>query len=1448
MLMHTGVAEGVSTLPGQPELVIVEAVSSSTLKVSWQRVQDDAELAKIDGYIIQLAKLSSFEDTISAPASMQPAKEAASTTSADSTSSVTSSTFSSSTSAASSSSSSLSSPLANLTLVDVSSKASLATLDKLLQASTGTISLKIDKSSIEFAIDNLKPYTVYQIQMFAYNARGRSQLTDAIRALTLAPDESSASSPESSSASGADDAYVEPTLPDTRKCCMDKGVTLKRCLDTLCDPVEADRASIADLMICAPWSNATFSCLASHTNHTNCCKARGVSPFCLSMCSGDVKRVDYRHFRCLTHMSSFTNCVLESHNVLPSAPRNFTVGPITSSWAVLNWRAPNKHARSLQGYRIFWRRVEPANNATSTAVSPFSSSEELYYSSAEAATNPYLLDALSPSTVYETFVVAVNKFGQSESSSRFIFQTLAEPRADGLESRLPFVPKQQQQQQDNSTLPETRQYYNETACCMNSGVRFSCLSLCDYDMRVTDVSALATTCNTQMPAVLRCLAGARNSVPCCRTRGVSEHCLNVCAGLTEHSPLLVAARCASDFGRIISCMDESSKQIPGAPIQLRTVQVMPDRIEIAWSPAPEDAARGDIEYHVRYQQLQPPAAAASQSDKQPDLSALIAVVPLHPLEHNLIQTTNSTQTSIDKLEPNARYSVYVTAENRYGISLPSLVLVVQTPPRDAQDTSKWARNATIGAPHSLEILRSDTETIVLKWIAPLFVSSDAQLRYRVFYKYLGSLTPSNTTTTSSAAGNNTTASSVDASSGVGDAQQVANTNWTVMETGETSAILRQLRYTSQYVITVQAFNKQQLGHMSEILIAATARPVPPTLNHPLVINAPVEGNNITLMCVALGQPTPQISMFINGMLVQRRTQPYVIYHLVNLARGHLTITCLASNGHGKDYASVQSRTEVSVRFASKAVAKRPPGSAAGVGSAALVQVAQDSSARLSCEVSGNPQPTVIWTFVAKTRGRASAPRVIVPNERVSTLLVSQFDAPFTWLHTLTISNVSAADYGRYECRAKNQLAESSDFMDLDTPQERDNSSTAANTQPKWDEQSDLWRCCKSQNVSVKCLPVCAGSLDVEAAFRTPDCQPHLDKLMYCAADGSDHRTCCRARQVPGSCMRWCSGAKPHFPPLCFLSAALDINQCFTEGRTQLPGSPRNLRVTLASSSSHANELAASQTEVEASPVALVVMGDSQLSTTDALQRSTPSDIDDNNNNTNNNTNNNNKRSDPIVVEWDAPIKNADRVQYYRVFWRAFGSRELSRTLTNSTWIVVNNLSANKSYEFVVKAANQHGSSVYSEPLTVRPADLMSAAAETARDSAGGVSLTWLIVSRPSSLFARVLFAMSFATLFMFGLLGALMVLERRGYLRRFASSKSNSSRISFANPTYLNKDNNNQTSGADTSSTGDLDVGQIITWDTIVANGHSLDVLGPAQNQTSDASATTPNGRGNPRD
>lgn len=107
--------------------------------------------------------------------------------------------------------------------------------------------------------------------------------------------------------------------------------------------------------------------------------------------------------------------------------------------------------------------------------------------------------------------------------------------------------------------------YNETECCVNAKLAKHCMPLCSYQMKITDVLNLAPKCGDQMSALVRCGTGGRNHIPCCQRRQVSESCLNLCAGIVETSPMIIARSCSSDLGKILRCMEEGTGNIPGMP-------------------------------------------------------------------------------------------------------------------------------------------------------------------------------------------------------------------------------------------------------------------------------------------------------------------------------------------------------------------------------------------------------------------------------------------------------------------------------------------------------------------------------------------------------------------------------------------------------------------------------------------------------------------------------------------------------------------------------------------------------------------------------------------------------------------------------------------------------------------------------------------------------------------
>ena len=229
----------------------------------------------------------------------------------------------------------------------------------------------IPGNETSYLIQDLKPYTMYEIVLSSMNKAGTSLPVNRIRVLTLQPEtkvreppisvkpgqrepsrdreqsgsgsreqsgsgreseeipsrerEQSGSSERESSGSGEREVAVSkgsgkvvPTIPDSKKCCRESGTMLQRCIDVMCDPVVADEATLTDLMICAPWANVTFKCSASGIDHSSCCEQRGVSPNCIDFCRGTVSKIDFRHFVCLDHLPALSSCILDHHGVLPS--------------------------------------------------------------------------------------------------------------------------------------------------------------------------------------------------------------------------------------------------------------------------------------------------------------------------------------------------------------------------------------------------------------------------------------------------------------------------------------------------------------------------------------------------------------------------------------------------------------------------------------------------------------------------------------------------------------------------------------------------------------------------------------------------------------------------------------------------------------------------------------------------------------------------------------------------------------------------------------------------------------------------------------------------------------------------------------------------------------------------------------------------------------------------
>lgn len=111
--------------------------------------------------------------------------------------------------------------------------------------------------------------------------------------------------------------------------------------------------------------------------------------------------------------------------------------------------------------------------------------------------------------------------------------------------------------------------------------------------------------------------------------------------------------------------------------------------------------------------------------------------------------------------------------------------------------------------------------------------------------------------------------------------------------------------------------------------------------------------------------------------------------------------------------------------------------------------------------------------------------------------------------TLTILRLTNEFVGDYFCHAANELGSDTRAV-----------SVRIRSLPNAHNVSE---CCVSQNVSSACMDACSFYIDIDAVKNRPECIVDFDKLMKCAADGSDHRSCCANGAVPRYCLNWCRG-------------------------------------------------------------------------------------------------------------------------------------------------------------------------------------------------------------------------------------------------------------------------------------------------------------------------------------
>ncbi|XP_039756067.1 Ig-like and fibronectin type-III domain-containing protein 1 isoform X2 [Pararge aegeria] len=1031
------IVEGIELLPSPPEDLEVEPLNEKQLNVTWNPPTENSE--SVTQYVVNITALRSFDAH----------------------------------------------------LIDPSESSLRNDTTKMSQP----VTIKVPANKTFLVLNDLLPFTMYEITVTSYNIHGSSLPSYAIRGLTLTPGKMRTT-----------EVAAAPKLPDVRGCCISAGVNHFGCVDKLCDPTKTFEIGVTDLMICAPWAGVTFGCLANGLDHTPCCQSRGLPESCLPLCSGNITNLDFNHFKCLRYMSSYTNCLLQGYGVLPGPPSRLHLTNIDTDYAVVHWAPPAALADTVQYYNLHFKSLQAEDD----------------YRTLDKLQSPYILEDLESNTDYEIYVEAVNEHGVGDASPRLIFRT------------------QSQIIEEEEVIANA---YNITACCERVQLSSVCLPLCSYDAKMSDLRTLAPLCEQEFHKLVRCGAGGRNHETCCARRGVPASCRGACGG--AYSGLFYT--CIAYVGNIVQCFEEGTGQLPGPPREVHAV-VNQDKLFLDWT-APTDGANV-TSYNVHWQKIGNNTLPYYYNNLQLD---------------NQI-TVNQTMARIEGLEVNSTYHLFVVAANEQGTSLPSSMLLLNI----TDDKEHKEVTGIPSPPHSLSVSSHSATWLALSWQPPQFSLPDDKISYTLYYK-MPSLT------------------------GQG--------NVTAISTSVPGHTLEKLTPNTQYVAWVKAHSDAGDSLPSETLLAWTdpAYPAfvePPTINP---VNLVVEGSSMTILCIAMGTPTPTISLYITGRLVRQEVTRHMVTVVHNVTRDMDLISCYADNGYGTP---MQASRKINISHV-------PTIQASGI-----TMAAAGDSVILECRVEALPKPTV--AFWRDPNGRIS----VIDGPNYTIQLLADPEEPTKYTMRLIIKKIAEADEGDYFCHAENAFGKTL----------RPVSVRLRNNAP----HHNVTACCNQMNVSASCIDACSFHLDMDNIMDRPECMNDFDKLMKCAADGSDHRSCCASWGVPRNCLELCRGGT--VAKSCALQHARRALACFRDSGAKLPGPPRSLKA-------------------HAAP--------------------TPNSV---------------------LLSWEPPLKNPQTVYLYRVFWRAYGAKVPEKLDTSETSVVLTGLQDDVRYECVVKAANDVGTSSLSQPI------------------------------------------------------------------------------------------------------------------------------------------------------
>lgn len=110
-----------------------------------------------------------------------------------------------------------------------------------------------------------------------------------------------------------------------------------------------------------------------------------------------------------------------------------------------------------------------------------------------------------------------------------------------------------------------------------------------------------------------------------------------------------------------------------------------------------------------------------------------------------------------------------------------------------------------------------------------------------------------------------------------------------------------LKPNTQHIIYITANGSKGVESLaSETLVAWTDPALPAHVDPPAIHPTDMipEGGSMTILCLAMGNPAPTISLYVGGHLVRQDTSRHMVTTIHNISTDMEHVSCYADNGYG----------------------------------------------------------------------------------------------------------------------------------------------------------------------------------------------------------------------------------------------------------------------------------------------------------------------------------------------------------------------------------------------------------------------------------------------------------------------------------------------------------------------------------------------------------------------